>query len=106
MAPKLLGIALARNSDHQAEVTTGSCLHPRDGILDHHRPGRRDLQHRRGRQERIRGGLSREVPGLDHVAVDPGVEEGLQPGGLQDSVAVLTRGDDGNSEIRRGGAAG
>ena len=35
---------------------------------------------------------------MDHVAIDPHLEEVIQFGGLQDGLAVLARGDDGDFE--------
>ena len=35
---------------------------------------------------------------MDHVAIDAHLEEGIQFGGSQDGVAVLTRGDDSDLE--------
>src|SRR5262249_294839 len=81
MTPKLLGIALARNPDHKPKVPVGSGLHAREGILDDYCSRRLDTEQLSRHQKRIRSRFSRQVFGKDRVAVDPHIEEPIQPGG-------------------------
>ena len=69
-----------------------------DGVLDDNGPYRLNPQQLCRHQKRIRGGLSGKTLRMDHVAIDLYLEEVVQLGGLQDSRAILTRGDDGDFE--------
>ena len=82
MVPKLLGVPLARDPDHQPEVAVTPGLDSRDGILDNDRSCRRNPEPLRRREERIRGGLAGQVVRTDRVAIDAHLEAGIQLGGL------------------------
>ena len=82
MVPKLLGVPLARDTDHQPEVPVTPGLDSRDGILDDDRSCRLNPEPLRRREECIRGGLAGQVLRMDRVAVDAHLEEGIQLGGL------------------------
>src|SRR5262249_32634411 len=68
------------------------------GILDYNRPSRLNPEELCPHQVCIRGGFSGQMLRTDHVAIHSYLEEVGQLGGLQDSRAVLTRGDDGDFE--------
>ncbi len=75
MVLKLLGVPFARHADHKAKVPGAPGLHSGDGILDDNRPYRVNSEQLRPHQKSIRGGLSGQVLGMDHVAIDTYVEE-------------------------------
>ena len=77
MVLKLLGIPLARDTDHQSEVPATTGLDPRDGILDDHRPSRLNCKQLCRCQERIRGGFPEQVLLRDHVPLNLHVEEAI-----------------------------
>jgi hypothetical protein len=78
MVPKLLGVPLARDTDHQPEVPVTPGLDPRDGILYYHRSCRRNHELLCRREERIWGGLAGQVLRMDRVAIDAHLEESIQ----------------------------
>ena len=82
MVPKLFGVPLARDTDHQPEVPATPGLDARDGILDNDRSCRLDPEPLRRREERIRGGLPGQVVRRDRVAVDAHLEAGILLDGL------------------------
>jgi hypothetical protein len=82
MVPKLIGVPLARHTDHQPEVPATPGLDSRDGILDNDRSCRLNPEPSRRREECIRGGLAGQVLRTDHVAINAHLEEGIQLGGL------------------------
>src|SRR6516162_7976900 len=94
VAPKLVGVPLARDTDHKPELPVGSGLHSRKGILDNNRPCRLNPEQVCRHQVSIRLGFACQVPRMDRVAIDLYVEEVLQFRGLQNGGAVLARGDD------------
>src|SRR5262252_331067 len=95
---ELIGIPLARDTNHKSELPFEPGLDAGDGILDDDRPRRFNPEQPCRYQERVRGGFPGQLPLRDRVAIDLYIEEGLQLGGLQDGRAVLARGDDGNFE--------
>jgi hypothetical protein len=74
MAPKFLCVPFARDADHKAKVPGRPSHHSRDGILYYNRACRLDPEQLCRSQERIRGGFSGQVLGMDHVAIDLHVE--------------------------------
>src|SRR5262245_42697706 len=98
MLLELLGVALARDTDHKYKLAAAASLNSGDGIPNHNRSPRLNAKQPGRHQECVRGRFSGEVLCFDHVAIDPHVEERLQFGGLQDGRAILARGDEGNFE--------
>jgi hypothetical protein len=82
MVPELLGVSLARDTDHQSEVPVTPGLDSRDGILNDDCSCRVNSERVRRREECIWRGLAGQVLGTDRVAIDAHVEESIQPGGL------------------------
>jgi len=82
MVPKFIGIPLARDADHKAEVPVRSGLHSREGILDDNRPRRLDPEQFCRHQVSVRGRFPSQVLGVDYVAIDLHVEEMIQLGTL------------------------
>jgi hypothetical protein len=78
MVPELLGVSLARDTDHQPEVPVTPGLDSRDGILDNDRSRRRNSELLCRREECIWGGLASQVLRTDRVAIDAHVEQGIQ----------------------------
>src|SRR4029077_16405301 len=91
---KFLGIRLARDPNHQTEVSVTPGLDSGEGILDYNCTFRLYVQQLGCHQERIRRRLTGKFLRLDYITVDLNLEVGIQFGSFQDSVAVLTRGDD------------
>ena len=96
MVLKLLGVPLSRHADHKSEVSVSPCLNAGDRVLDDDRSSRLNPEQLCRCQERVRGGFPGQVLLLDHVPINLHVEEAIQPCGLSDGVAILTRGDDGD----------
>jgi hypothetical protein len=82
MVPKLLGVPLSRDTDHQPKVPATPGLDSRDGILNDDCSCRVNSERLRRREECIRGGLAGQVLRTDRVTIDVRVEESIQLGGL------------------------
>jgi hypothetical protein len=82
MAPKLLGISLAGDADHESELAATPGVDSRDGVLDNDRARRLNVKQLGGDQKGIGGGFARQVLGVDHVTIDSRLEEGIELGGL------------------------
>jgi hypothetical protein len=82
MVLQLLGISLARDTDHKSEVATMGGLDSRDGILDDDGPCRFNPQQLCSHQKGIRRGFPCQSLCVDHVAIDFHLEEGVQLGSL------------------------
>src|SRR5262249_15757896 len=91
---QLLSVSLARDSDHESEVAVKPGLDSRDGVLDDDGPCRLNSKQPCPNEESIGSGFSGQVLCLDHGTIDTYFEQIVQLGGLQDSRAVFTRGDD------------
>jgi hypothetical protein len=59
MAPKLLGISLAGDADHESELAATPGVDSRDGVLDDDRARRLNLKQLGGDQKGIGGGFGR-----------------------------------------------
>ena len=95
MVLKLLGIPLARDADHQPEIPVKPGLDSGDAMTTARAgstPSRVAAIKNVSRcpEEGIRGGLAGQLLRIDRVAINLHLEEGIQIGGLQDGLAVLT----------------
>src|SRR6516225_7097392 len=98
MAPKLLGIPLAGNTDYEAEAPCRPGLHTRKGVLDDNRSRGLNAEQLCRHQKRIRGRFPCQVLSVDRVAIYLRVEDMIQLGGPQNHRAILARSDDGDFE--------
>ena len=80
MIPKLFRISPARDADHQPKFPVQPRLDSREGILDDNRPYRLNPEQLRRHQKRIGGRFTSQVLGMDHIPIDPDIEEGIQFG--------------------------
>src|SRR5689334_11921582 len=99
MAPKLIGISLARDADYKPELPVAPGLHSRKGVLNDNRSCGLNAEQFCRHQITVRGRFPSQVLGMDHVAIDLHVEEMIHLGCLQDSRAILARSDNGDSEF-------
>ena len=95
MLAQRVGLTDAIDADHVAEVTGVSGLHAGQRVLEHGRMAGLHAQGARPGQERVGGRLALEVLLVDRVAVDPCLEQVLDPGCPEDVLAVGAGGDDG-----------
>src|SRR6266487_4558081 len=95
-----LPLSGAVDSDNEAEVPGAPRLDSRQCVLEDGRFGRLDADLLRRREERVGRRLSLQVPLLDGDPVDADLEQVLDPGGLEDVLAVRAGGHDGSVEPR------
>jgi hypothetical protein len=91
MRASTLRIRLAADVNHKAEVSIGSRLHPEMASST-------TTVSLGSASRSFRGGLPGKSLCLDHIALDPHLEEVVQLGGPQDAIAVFTGGDGRNFE--------
>ena len=101
-----MGLELCRlfptvRSDDRGEASRAACLHPGQGVLDHHRPVGRDAQPSGRFQYDVRRRLPPETQFLCIVAVDHHFEEVAQPRALQDLLRILACGEQGEPVAAR-----
>ena len=90
-----VGLADAVDADDVAEVPGAAGLHAGQRVLEHRRLARLDAERLGAGQERVGRRLALEVLLVGDLAVDPRLEQVLDPGGLQHVLAVRAGGDDG-----------
>src|SRR6266571_1422622 len=95
-----LPLSGAVDSDNEAEVPGAPRLDSRQCVLEDGRFGRLDADLLRRREERVGRRLSVEVPLLDDDPVDADLEQVLDPGSLENVLAVRAGGHDGSVESR------
>src|SRR5439155_11508523 len=104
MAQECLPLSNPIDADDAAEPAGPSCLYAGEGVFEDRRAFVRHADHARSLQVGVRRRFAPEVARLAEVTVDLGVEHSLQPGGVQDLVAMFARGDD--RRLHAGSASG
>jgi hypothetical protein len=92
--PERLGMPGAVNADHVAESAGPPRCHAGQRILEDRGSRRFEPERRGAREERVRGGLAAKMLALGDNAIDPRLEQILDPGGRQHVAAVGAGGHD------------